>query len=123
MNYIIIAILYHFSSLSRRGCFKAWQQYTCEFKSGGSVADHYTYIYIYAQVLAYAKYTSMTTCKMHFHDHMHDVCAHGSTVLTNPERSEVVAERIFYALQVRTRTIKGFVHVKNIFHIMIIVTI
>ena len=33
------------------------------------------------------------------------VCAHGTTILTNRESSELVGERIFYALQVRTRTI------------------
>ena len=33
------------------------------------------------------------------------VCAHGTTILTNREPSELVGERIFYALQVRTRTI------------------
>ena len=33
------------------------------------------------------------------------VCAHGPTVLTNPEPCEFVEERIFYALQVRIRTI------------------
>ena len=33
------------------------------------------------------------------------VCAHGTTILTNNESSELVGERIFYALQVRTRTI------------------
>ena len=40
-------------------------------------------------------------------------CAQGSTVLTNPKHLHV--ERIFYALQVRTKTTKGFVHTeKNI---------
>ena len=33
------------------------------------------------------------------------VCAHGTTILTNRDSSELVGERIFYALQVRTRTI------------------
>ena len=33
------------------------------------------------------------------------VCAHGTTILTNREPSELVGECIFYALQVRTRTI------------------
>ena len=33
------------------------------------------------------------------------VCAHGTTILTNRESSELVGERIFYALQVRTQTI------------------
>ena len=33
------------------------------------------------------------------------ICAHGTTILTNREPSELVGERIFYALQVRTRTI------------------
>ena len=33
------------------------------------------------------------------------VCAHGTPILTNRESSELVGERIFYALQVRTRTI------------------
>ena len=33
------------------------------------------------------------------------VCAHGTAILTNCGPSELVAERIFYALQVRTRTI------------------
>ena len=33
------------------------------------------------------------------------VCAHGTTILTNHESSELVGECIFYALQVRTRTI------------------
>ena len=33
------------------------------------------------------------------------VCAHDTTILTNRESSELVGERIFYALQVRTRTI------------------
>ena len=33
------------------------------------------------------------------------ICAHGTTMLTNCEPSELVGERIFYALQVRTRTI------------------
>ena len=33
------------------------------------------------------------------------VCAHGTTILINRESSELVGERIFYALQVRTRTI------------------
>ena len=33
------------------------------------------------------------------------VCAHGTTILTNCESSELVGEHIFYALQVRTRTI------------------
>ena len=33
------------------------------------------------------------------------VCAHGTTIVTNRESSELVGERIFYALQVRTRTI------------------
>ena len=33
------------------------------------------------------------------------VCAHGTTILTNCESSELVEEHIFYALQVRTRTI------------------
>ena len=33
------------------------------------------------------------------------VCAHGTAILTNREPSELVEERIFYALQVRTRTI------------------
>ena len=33
------------------------------------------------------------------------VCAHGTTILTNRESSELVGDRIFYALQVRTRTI------------------
>ena len=32
------------------------------------------------------------------------ICAHG-TILTNRESSQLVGERIFYALQVRTRTI------------------
>ena len=32
------------------------------------------------------------------------VCAHGTTILTNREPSELVGEHIFYALQVRTRT-------------------
>ena len=46
---------------------------------------------------------------MHLHDH--HVCAHGPTVLTNPELSKIVAERILCVLQVRTQTI---VTVKNI---------
>ena len=33
------------------------------------------------------------------------VCAYGTTILTNRESSELVGERIFYALQVRTRII------------------
>ena len=33
------------------------------------------------------------------------VCTHGTTILTNRGPSELVEERIFYALQVRTRTI------------------
>ena len=33
------------------------------------------------------------------------VCAHGTSILTNRGASELVAEHIFYALQVRTRTI------------------
>ena len=33
------------------------------------------------------------------------VCAHGTTILTNREPSELVEECILYALQVRTRTI------------------
>ena len=33
------------------------------------------------------------------------VCAHGTAILTNHGPSELVEERIFYALQVRTRTI------------------
>ena len=33
------------------------------------------------------------------------VCAHGTTILTNRETSELVEKYIFYALQVRTRTI------------------
>ena len=33
------------------------------------------------------------------------ICAHESTLLTNPEPCILVEERIFYALQVRTRTI------------------
>ena len=33
------------------------------------------------------------------------VCAHGTTILTNRESSELVGERIFHALQVRMRTI------------------
>ena len=33
------------------------------------------------------------------------VCAHGTTTLINHESSELVVERIFYALQIRTRTI------------------
>ena len=33
------------------------------------------------------------------------VYAHGTAILTNREPSKLVAERIFYALQVRTRTI------------------
>ena len=36
------------------------------------------------------------------------VCAHGTTILTNREASELVAVHIFYALQVRTRTILGW---------------
>ena len=47
---------------------------------------------------------------MHLHDH--HVCAHGSIVLTNPERSESTSFMIFpgypmgcHALQVMTRTI------------------
>ena len=32
------------------------------------------------------------------------VCAHGTTILTNREPSELVAECMFYALQVRTLT-------------------
>ena len=32
------------------------------------------------------------------------VCVHGTTILTNRESSELVGERTFYALQVRTRT-------------------
>ena len=43
-----------------------------------------------------------------------------TTVLTNPKRSEVI-ERIFYALQVRTRTIKVFVRMKNLIYINITV--
>ena len=46
--------------------------------------------------------------RMRLHDH---VCAHGPTVLTNSELSEVVAERILCVLQVRTQTI---VTIKNI---------
>ena len=33
------------------------------------------------------------------------VCAHSTTILTNRESSELVGERIFYALQIRTRII------------------
>ena len=33
------------------------------------------------------------------------VCAHGTAILTNRGPSELVEERIFYAIQVRTRTI------------------
>ena len=33
------------------------------------------------------------------------VCAHGTTILTNHEPSELVGDRIFHALQVRTQTI------------------
>ena len=33
------------------------------------------------------------------------VCAHGTAILTNHGASELVVERIFYALQVRTQTI------------------
>ena len=33
------------------------------------------------------------------------VCTHGTTILTNCEPSELVEERIFCALQVRTQTI------------------
>ena len=33
------------------------------------------------------------------------VCAHGTTILTNHEPSDLVGECIFYALQVRTQTI------------------
>ena len=33
------------------------------------------------------------------------VCAHSTAILTNREPSELVAERIFYVLQVRTWTI------------------
>ena len=33
------------------------------------------------------------------------VCAYGTVILTNRGPSELVEERIFYALQIRTRTI------------------
>ena len=33
------------------------------------------------------------------------VCAHGTTILTNRESSELVGEHVFFALQVRTWTI------------------
>ena len=33
------------------------------------------------------------------------ICAHGITILTNRKPSELVGKRVFYALQVRTRTI------------------
>ena len=51
------------------------------------------------------------------------VCAHGTTILTNREPSELVEERIFYALQVRTQTIaiaKKIVALKNIFRCIIV---
>ena len=41
---------------------------------------------------------------MYLHDHR--VFAHKPTVLINPERSELVADHIFYAFQVMTRTMQ-----------------
>ena len=46
---------------------------------------------------------SASRSRMHLYGHL--VCAHGPTLLTNPEPCILVEERIFYALQVRTRTI------------------
>ena len=34
------------------------------------------------------------------------VCAHGTTILTNHESSELVGERILYAIQIRTGIIR-----------------
>ena len=46
------------------------------------------------------------------------VCTHGTTILTNREPSEVVGERIFYALQARTWTIRK-ISVWNFFSLYI----
>ena len=46
---------------------------------------------------------SASRSRMRLYGHL--VCAHGPTLLTNPEPCKLVEERIFYALQVRTRTI------------------
>ena len=40
------------------------------------------------------------------------VCAHGTAILTNRGASELVEEHIFYALQVRIRTIRKKKHLK-----------
>ena len=46
---------------------------------------------------------SASRSRMCLHGHL--VCAHGPTLLTNPEPCKLVEECIFYALQVRTQTI------------------
>ena len=46
---------------------------------------------------------SASRSRMRLYGHL--ACAHGPTLLTNPEPCKLVEERIFYALQVRTRSI------------------
>ena len=50
------------------------------------------------------------------------VCGHSTTILTNREHSELVDECIFYALQVRTRTLQENCHSEIFFTVYSITT-